>query len=171
MIDLNQVSFALRNATPRSLILLDEFGKGTLSSGSFHWTLTLLYLALTLVLLWLLDSAGFYCLTDGAGLFCGLLTHLLARGAACPKVLAATHFHEVFREDILNPTIHPITFVHMKVMLTSSTGKVLNPQASDGEDEDNASNRLRPGEGITYLYRYARTRSSGAVYTLQRLTM
>ncbi len=33
MIDLNQVSLALRNATARSLILLDEFGKGTLSTG------------------------------------------------------------------------------------------------------------------------------------------
>ncbi|EIW81045.1 hypothetical protein CONPUDRAFT_90104 [Coniophora puteana RWD-64-598 SS2] len=29
MIDLNQVSFALRNCTSRSLVLLDEFGKGT----------------------------------------------------------------------------------------------------------------------------------------------
>lgn len=35
MIDLNQVSLGLRNATPRSLILLDEFGKGTTAAGSF----------------------------------------------------------------------------------------------------------------------------------------
>jgi hypothetical protein len=34
MIDLAQVSLALRNSTSRSLILLDEFGKGTLSTGS-----------------------------------------------------------------------------------------------------------------------------------------
>ena len=34
MIDLNQVSFALRNCTERSLIILDEFGKGTMSTGS-----------------------------------------------------------------------------------------------------------------------------------------
>jgi MutS domain V len=34
MIDLNQVSLALRNATARSLILLDEFGKGTAAAGS-----------------------------------------------------------------------------------------------------------------------------------------
>ena len=33
MIDLNQVSLALRNATPRSLVLLDEFGKGTVATG------------------------------------------------------------------------------------------------------------------------------------------
>lgn len=36
MIDLNQVSFALRNCTPKSLILLDEFGKGTVATG---WSL------------------------------------------------------------------------------------------------------------------------------------
>ena len=35
MIDLNQVSLALRNSTSRSLILLDEFGKGTLATGSY----------------------------------------------------------------------------------------------------------------------------------------
>lgn len=34
MIDLNQVSLALRNtSTPRTLLILDEFGKGTLASG------------------------------------------------------------------------------------------------------------------------------------------
>lgn len=34
MIDLNQVSFALCNSTAHSLVILDEFGKGTLSTGS-----------------------------------------------------------------------------------------------------------------------------------------
>ncbi|KAI6030817.1 DNA mismatch repair protein MutS [Pisolithus orientalis] len=34
MIDLSQVSLALRNCTSRSLILLDEFGKGTISTGN-----------------------------------------------------------------------------------------------------------------------------------------
>ncbi|KAH6908017.1 muts domain V-domain-containing protein [Coprinopsis sp. MPI-PUGE-AT-0042] len=87
MIDLNQVSLALRNCTSRSLILLDEFGKGTLS-------------------------------TDGAGLFCGVLMHLLERGSQCPKVLVATHFHEVFAEDLLDVENLPITLSHMQVMFT-----------------------------------------------------
>ncbi|KAF7798450.1 hypothetical protein EIP86_009671 [Pleurotus ostreatoroseus] len=135
MIDLNQVSLALRNATARSLILLDEFGKGTISS-------------------------------DGAGLFCGLLTHLLARGASCPKVIAATHFHEVFRDDILRPDILPVTFVHMQVMLTSGKGELLghsgarseNDVDGDGDidDDETAGNGIRPGERITYLYRVGR---------------
>lgn len=35
MIDLQQISFALRNATKHSLILIDEFGKGTAIPGFF----------------------------------------------------------------------------------------------------------------------------------------
>ena len=36
VIDLNQVSYALRNtAGPRTLIILDEFGKGTLATGLY----------------------------------------------------------------------------------------------------------------------------------------
>ncbi|KAI9464933.1 DNA mismatch repair protein MutS [Lactarius psammicola] len=86
MIDLNQVSLALRNATPHSLILLDEFGKGTAAAGSY-----------------------------GAGLFAGVLRHLLARGSDCPKVIATTHFHELFSTGILEPQKLPITFVHMEL--------------------------------------------------------
>ena len=53
MIDLNQVSLALRNSTPRSLILLDEFGKGTISSGNLepHFPLLLGVLPLSIWLL------------------------------------------------------------------------------------------------------------------------
>ena len=38
MIDLNQVSLAIRNCTARSLVLLDEFGKGTAATGCFLFT-------------------------------------------------------------------------------------------------------------------------------------
>ena len=38
MIDLAQVAVALRNSTERSLVLLDEFGKGTLPSGELSVT-------------------------------------------------------------------------------------------------------------------------------------
>ncbi|KIJ64516.1 hypothetical protein HYDPIDRAFT_40260 [Hydnomerulius pinastri MD-312] len=127
MIDLNQVSLALRNATSRSLILLDEFGKGTVA-------------------------------TDGAGLFCGVLKHLLNRGADCPKVLAASHFHEVFRKDLLDPHKLPITFLHMQVLFTSSAGEVLDTDGlltSDPHSENNISRGPAPGEKITYLYRVA----------------
>ncbi|CAL1712854.1 unnamed protein product [Somion occarium] len=133
MIDLNQVSLALRNCTSRSLILLDEFGKGTLA-------------------------------TDGAGLFCGILQHFVGRGNDCPKVIAATHFHDIFRQDILDPDSLPVTFVHMQVLFTTSKGELLG--ASDtgtlsAFEEDTTADHteaeggsmIRPGEGITYLYR------------------
>ncbi|KAF8442923.1 DNA mismatch repair protein MutS [Boletus edulis BED1] len=127
MIDLNQVSFALRNCTSKSLILLDEFGKGTVA-------------------------------TDGAGLFCGVLNHLLNRGQDCPKVLVASHFHEVFRKDLLDPHKLPITFVHMQVLFASSTGDVLNADGvggSDSGEESSISRVPKPGEKIMYLYRVA----------------
>ncbi|OSD07423.1 hypothetical protein PYCCODRAFT_1463684 [Trametes coccinea BRFM310] len=128
MIDLNQVSLALRNATPRSLILLDEFGKGTLSA-------------------------------DGAGLFCGVLKFLLAGGDRCPKVVATTHFHEIFHDDLLSPYKLPITFLHMQVLLASVFHEPIVPADSiDVADEDkDDENRtvLARGDKITYLYKVA----------------
>ncbi|KAL1699469.1 DNA mismatch repair protein MutS [Schizophyllum commune] len=145
MIDLNQVSLALRNSTARSLVLLDEFGKGTIS-------------------------------TDGAGLFCGVLKHLLDRGPDCPKVMAATHFHDVFREDLLDPESVPIAFLHMQVMFEKEDTTFGGRQTSFGRpdtaargyetpingQETPASRLTTPlpsaparGEKITYLYRVA----------------
>ncbi|KAI0315802.1 muts domain V-domain-containing protein [Amylostereum chailletii] len=131
MIDLNQVSLALRNSTSRSLILLDEFGKGTIS-------------------------------TDGAGLFCGVIRSLLARGEDCPKVIATTHFHEVFRAGLMDVHLLPISFVHMEVMFTNDSGNVVGQENSStvinkeddvdgGEDKENVG----VGDTITYLYRVA----------------
>ncbi|KAF8895319.1 DNA mismatch repair protein MutS [Infundibulicybe gibba] len=125
MIDLNQVSLALRNTTSRSLIILDEFGKGTLSQ-------------------------------DGAGLLCGVLKHLLDRGAECPKVLAATHFHDVFKKDLIDPEMAPINFCHMQVMLTSDSTIPENIGDSDTNttaNTDGGSCKVLRGERITYLYR------------------
>ncbi|KAG9315778.1 DNA mismatch repair protein mutS [Chiua virens] len=127
MIDLNQVSFALRNCTSKSLIVLDEFGKGTVT-------------------------------TDGAGLFCGVLNHLLKRGRDCPKVLVASHFHEVFRKGLLDPHKFPINFVHMKVLFASSTGDAIGADEVgdlDSPEERRASRVPGPGENIMYLYRVA----------------
>ncbi|KAG1801295.1 DNA mismatch repair protein MutS [Suillus subaureus] len=140
MIDLNQVSLALRNCTAKSLILLDEFGKGTIPAGSIT-----------------VDS---YLSIDGTGLFCGVIKHLLNRGSQCPKVLAATHFHDVFQKDMLDPHKFPITFLHMQVLFTSSKGN-LNPGdvSMSGDSKSTDHERLEPtsvvapGEKITYLYR------------------
>ncbi|CAG8583268.1 1562_t:CDS:10 [Funneliformis caledonium] len=106
MIDLQQISIALRNSTSRSLLIFDEFGKGT---GS----------------------------TDGAGLFCGVVEYLLNLGRDCPKVIAATHFHEIFENNILSQTL-PITLNTMEIMK---------------EDEQ---------EELTFLYRLMPGRSTSS---------
>ncbi|KZT18625.1 hypothetical protein NEOLEDRAFT_1159406 [Neolentinus lepideus HHB14362 ss-1] len=112
MIDLNQVSLALRNSTKRSLILLDEFGKGT---------------------------------------------HFANRESDCPKIMATTHFHELFADDLLDPRSLSITFIHMQVMITSSNGEILDVADPDGTmDDDEETRRVGPGERITYLYRVAK---------------
>ena len=98
MIDLQQVSLALRNCTDRSLIILDEFGKGTLS-------------------------------TDGVGLFCSSIESLTSRGMQSPKVIAATHFTEIFNYDLLAPPFYK----EMTMQLLQDEG---------GSD------------GITFLYRF-----------------
>ena len=76
MIDLQQMSLALSLATRRSLLIIDELGKGTDSNG-----------ILTKV------AAPAPDFQDGAGLTSGVLEHLLSLGSECPKVLGATHYH------------------------------------------------------------------------------
>ncbi|KAL8997253.1 MAG: hypothetical protein Q9169_003446 [Polycauliona sp. 2 TL-2023] len=83
MIDLQQVTKAVTLATHRSLVIMDEFGKGT-------------------------DS------NDGSGLACGVLEHFLGLGDQSPKVLGATHFHEIFENGFLQPRAQ-LAFGHMEV--------------------------------------------------------
>ena len=83
MIDLQQIALALNLVTNRSLLLVDEFGKGTESE-------------------------------DGAGLLAGVLEYLLSLGDKCPKVLAATHFHEIFEAGFLPPQ-KSLAFAYMEV--------------------------------------------------------
>ncbi|KAF9124810.1 MutS protein msh5 [Mortierella sp. 14UC] len=83
MTDLQQVALAIRMATARSLVVLDEFGKGTTS-------------------------------TDGAGLFCGVVEHFAAMQEGRPRVLATTHFHELFENDLMDLSL-PISLYTMEV--------------------------------------------------------
>ncbi|KAF9163576.1 MutS protein msh5 [Actinomortierella ambigua] len=71
MADLSQVSHAIRMATRRSLVVLDEFGKGTATT----------------------DGAGLFCgvIEHFAG---------LTRDQR-PRVLATTHFHELFENQLM----------------------------------------------------------------------
>lgn len=112
MIDLSQIALALNSCTPRSLIIIDEFGKGTNTC-------------------------------DGAGLAAGTFLHLLSLENDCPKVLAATHFHEIFDLGLFeeNPRL---AFTHMEVHVERRG----NRKAGDHNSE------------VTYLYNQRPGRSS-----------
>ncbi|KAJ2899717.1 hypothetical protein MKZ38_002910 [Zalerion maritima] len=109
-IDLKQVAFSLSFATKRSLVLVDEFGKGTGPA-------------------------------DGAGLITALLQHFQGLGPACPRVLAATHFHEVFENGFVKPG-PSLRLAHMEVRLDLGTTP----------DEDD----------VTYMYKLRDGRSSSS---------
>ena len=68
---------------------------------------------------------------DGAGLACGVFEYLLNLKEDQPKVLGATHFHEIFENGFL-PCRPSLALGHMKIRLERET--------VDVEDQ------------ITYLY-------------------
>uniref|UniRef100_A0A0E0PPH4 DNA mismatch repair protein MSH5 n=1 Tax=Oryza rufipogon TaxID=4529 RepID=A0A0E0PPH4_ORYRU len=76
MIDLHQVGTMLRHATSRSLCLLDEFGKGTLTEGK-----------------------------NGIGLLGGTISHFTDYDCP-PKVLLSTHLTQIFTESYLPQSEH-----------------------------------------------------------------
>lgn len=113
MIDLQQIALATTLATNRSLIVIDEFGKGTNSS-------------------------------DGAGLACGVLEYFLSLGVNRPKVLGATHFHEIFGSGALEDRSE-LAFGHMEVRVHNESDRI--------EDQ------------VTYLYNYKSGKSMSSFGT------
>lgn len=112
-IDLKGMAQAMRCSTPRSLLLVDEFGKGTNAD-------------------------------DGAGLFAALLCHFLSTGYKGPRLLLATHFHELFESTQMDD-LHGVQLTHMVVRSISSTG--------------------HEPDRITYLYRLAQGYSNSSFGT------
>ena len=113
LIDLQQVAIAMSLATRRSLVVIDEFGKGTKA-------------------------------TDGAGLACGLFEYFLGLGPQRPKVLGATHFHEIFENGFLQER-STLSFGHMEVRVDTNAEVV--------EDQ------------VTYLYNFVSGRSMSSFGT------
>ncbi|KAL1792204.1 hypothetical protein ACET3X_009955 [Alternaria dauci] len=113
MIDLQQISLALSLATRRSLLIIDEFGKGTESS-------------------------------DGAGLACAVMEHLLSLGPERPKVIGATHFHEIFEMGLLKPR-PALAFSHMEVRIDADASEI--------------------SDQVTYLYNLCEGRSTSSLGT------
>ncbi|KAJ5767203.1 uncharacterized protein N7511_004819 [Penicillium nucicola] len=113
MNDLQQISLCLKEVTSRSLILVDEFGKGT--------------------------NEG-----DGIGLACGVLEYLLNLETAS-KIIAATHFHEIFENDFL--ALRPrLQLGHMEVQVDQQVQQV--------------------ADQVTYLYNFRLGRSNKSFGTI-----
>lgn len=111
MIDLQQIVLAMKLATHRSLIIIDEFGKGTESTGTYVEDSSVHHLP--------------YLTVDGAGLACGVFEHFLDLGADMPKVLGATHFHEIFENGFLE--LRPgLQYGRMEVRIDSDTAEMEN---------------------------------------------
>ena len=113
MIDLQQIALSMTLATCRSLVVIDEFGKGTNS-------------------------------VDGAGLACGVFEYFLNLAEHRPKVLGATHFHEIFEAGFLKERPQ-LAFAHLEVRVDVSAETV--------EDQ------------ITYLYSLMPGRSTSSFGT------
>ncbi|CAP65007.1 uncharacterized protein PODANS_1_13960 [Podospora anserina S mat+] len=114
MIDIKQAAFALNFATKRSLLVVDEFGKGTTAS-------------------------------NGAALLASYLSHFIELGKSQqPKVLAATHFHEVFENGLLDGYQEDdLALAHMDVRLNLGADAI--------EDQVTYLHRLLPGRGPSSL--------------------
>ncbi|KAJ5794039.1 DNA mismatch repair protein MutS core [Penicillium paradoxum] len=113
MNDLQQISLCLKQVTNRSLVIIDEFGKGTNES-------------------------------DGIGLACGIFEYLLNLNSPA-KVIAATHFHELFENNFLTlrPQLH---LGHMEIQVCE--------KAQEVEDQ------------VTYLYNFRPGRSNKSFGTI-----
>lgn len=119
MIDLQQIALAMTLATNRSLVIIDEFGKGTESNGGYRCS------SIT-------SHAHSKIVADGAGLACGVFEYFLGMGQERPKILGATHFHEIFESGFLQSQPN-LQYGHMDIRIDKA--------AIDGEAR------------ITYLYR------------------
>ncbi|PNY29296.1 MutS protein [Tolypocladium capitatum] len=109
-IDLKQVAQAMWCSTRQSLVIIDEFGKGTGPD-------------------------------DGAGLLAAVLDHFLSLGAQAPRLLVATHFHELFEAGYLGGHVG-LLLGHMDVRMDWEADRV--------EDQ------------ITYLFKLAQGHSSSS---------
>ncbi|KAF8297748.1 hypothetical protein DL93DRAFT_760795 [Clavulina sp. PMI_390] len=141
MIDLNQVSLALRNATPRSLVLLDEFGNGTTPT----------------------DGASIFYAVIRRLLSLESESESESRSLT-PKVLVATHFHEALSNNLLGPgSGWRLAYLHVEAMLSKGRegggtlieigGATLG--SGDG-DESGVDSEADEQVEIHYLYRVAK---------------
>lgn len=107
--DLRQVAFTMNFATRKSLIVIDEFGKGTNSQ-------------------------------DGAGLLTAAIDHFTHLGSNRPKLLVATHFHEILDDHFITASTN-LAFAHMEIHI--------DLDAPTAQDQVTYLYQLVPGKSIS----------------------
>lgn len=92
-----------------------------------------------------------------------MIKHFLNRSEQCPKIMAATHFFDIFGDDMLSASL-PISYLHMDILIKTSSGWVdPNVEAGDWALDDEATQqegeegsialREKDSEPIVYLYK------------------
>ncbi|EJS44408.1 msh5p [Saccharomyces arboricola H-6] len=111
ILDSQQMAKSLTLATERSLILIDEYGKGT-------------------------------DILDGPSLFGSIMLNM-SKTERCPRILACTHFHELFNENILTEQIQGIKHYCTDILINQNHNILGTTQAKENNEN----------EGITFLFR------------------
>ncbi|CAI1926602.1 hypothetical protein SEUBUCD646_0D00950 [Saccharomyces eubayanus] len=110
-LDSQQMAKSLSLATEKSLLLIDEYGKGT-------------------------------DILDGPSLFGSIMVNM-SKNEKCPRILACTHFHELFNENILSEHIPGIKHYCTDILINHNYN--LSSTKPVKETHEN--------EGITFLFR------------------
>lgn len=111
LLDSQQMAKSLSLATEKSLILIDEYGKGT-------------------------------DILDGPSLFGSIMLNM-SKSEKCPRIIACTHFHELFNENVLTEHIKGIKHYCTDILISQKYN--LLETAHVGEDHES--------EGITFLFK------------------
>ncbi|CEP08657.1 hypothetical protein [Parasitella parasitica] len=123
--DLQQINRALQNATCRSLVIIDEFGKACLGTD----------------------------ISDGSSLFCSVIGYFLSKGTQCPKIVASTHFHDLVCKRILTAQ-DGITLSQTEIMSQDVQDEESSPSMRvSNREKSSESSTLDKEHQVVFLYR------------------
>ena len=89
-VDVNQVIPAVQNATKRSLVVLDEYGKGTLEVNDSKFSKPLVFIIVCLL-----------TQSNGIGTLVSTINYWLRKVDDCPRLIVCTHFLEIVNLKII----------------------------------------------------------------------
>ena len=126
--DLTRISWLSKAVSERSLVLIDEFGKGTAPQGSIQTA----------------------CSLDGIALFLSSLVHIHTTQPPHSLFMLSTHFSDYLEHEILQPLHTSLTFKQMNVILDTENGGLVTPlfQVVEGVCQDSLGIRCARAFGM-----------------------